>query len=146
VNEFDDIARDSLDEWIYFFKNSEIKEEFKARGLVEAREKLKEIYLEGAELAAYNSYMEQLSYEASIADTIKFEEQFSKRKAHEEGIKEGIKEGERNKALEIARKLKENNIDPDIICETTGLPKNIDYYTLRLYGIKSCRFVACQHF
>ena len=33
VKQFDDVARDSLDEWIYFLKNQEIKEEFRAKGL-----------------------------------------------------------------------------------------------------------------
>ena len=37
VNSFDDIAKNTLDEWIYFLKNSEIKDEFKAKGLKEAK-------------------------------------------------------------------------------------------------------------
>ncbi len=41
VNQFDDLAKDNLDEWIYFSKNSEIKDSFKAQGLQEASEKLK---------------------------------------------------------------------------------------------------------
>jgi predicted transposase/invertase (TIGR01784 family) len=153
VNDFNDTARDSLDEWIYFFKNSEIKKEFKAKGLAEAREKLKEINLRGKELAAYKRYLEQLRYESSIADTIKFEERFAREKAHEEGLKQGIEQGiekgiekgieqgiekginqgiekgreqgEKNKALEIARKLKEKGVDIDMICETSGLSKEV---------------------
>jgi predicted transposase/invertase (TIGR01784 family) len=125
VNEFNDIARDSLDEWIYFFKNSEIKEEFKARGLAEAREKLKEINLEGIERAAYISYLEQLSYEASIAKTIKFEEQFGKEKAREEGLKEGreegLKEGQRSQAKTMAALMKKEGEEPDKISRYTGL-------------------------
>lgn len=33
VNNFNDVAKDSLDEWIYFLKNEEIKDSFKAKGL-----------------------------------------------------------------------------------------------------------------
>lgn len=40
VNNLDDIARDTLDKWMYFLKNSEIKKEFKAKGLQKAAEKL----------------------------------------------------------------------------------------------------------
>ncbi|MDQ1352819.1 MAG: hypothetical protein QG657_3125, partial [Acidobacteriota bacterium] len=40
INQFDDIARNTIDEWIYFFKNEIIKDEFTARGLKEAKEKL----------------------------------------------------------------------------------------------------------
>jgi predicted transposase/invertase (TIGR01784 family) len=143
VNEFNDIARDSLDEWIYFLKNSEIKDEFKAKGLSEAREKLKEINLPERELRAYKSYLEQLSYEASIAETIKFESQYDKQKAREEGLlegkkegllegkkkgllegkKEGKKEGKFEMAMQMAKALKEKGIDPQIISEASGLAK-----------------------
>jgi len=32
INQFNDIARDPLDEWIYFLKNEEIEERFRAKG------------------------------------------------------------------------------------------------------------------
>ena len=32
VNQFNDIAKDTLDEWVYFLKNSEVKDDFKAKG------------------------------------------------------------------------------------------------------------------
>jgi predicted transposase/invertase (TIGR01784 family) len=84
VNDFDDNARNTLDEWVYFLKNSEIKDEFKAKGMAAAREKLKEINLGEEELRAYRRYLEQLHYEASIADTIKFDAEYDKRMAWEE--------------------------------------------------------------
>ena len=31
INEFNGLAKDGLDEWIYFFKNDEVKDEFKAK-------------------------------------------------------------------------------------------------------------------
>ena len=40
INRFDDVARDGLDEWIYFLKNEEIKDEFSAKGLRKAKEAL----------------------------------------------------------------------------------------------------------
>ncbi len=40
VNQFDDIAKDTLDEWIYFLKNSEVKDNFKAKGIKEAKKVL----------------------------------------------------------------------------------------------------------
>ena len=38
VNGFNDAAKDSLDEWIYYLKNNRIKDEFTAKGLHKARE------------------------------------------------------------------------------------------------------------
>lgn len=73
VNQFDDLARDSLDEWIYFFKNSEIKPSFKAKGLQEAQEKLNVATMDKAEYQSYQRYLDELHYQASIAETLKFE-------------------------------------------------------------------------
>jgi hypothetical protein len=50
VNQFDDLIRDSLDEWIYFFKNTEIKDSFSARGLLEAKALLKSEKQEGDDI------------------------------------------------------------------------------------------------
>jgi hypothetical protein len=40
VNNFNEIAKDTIDEWVYFLKTSEIKEEFKAKGLPQAKERM----------------------------------------------------------------------------------------------------------
>jgi predicted transposase/invertase (TIGR01784 family) len=37
INNFDNMARNTLDEWIYFLKNDRIEKNFSARGLIEAR-------------------------------------------------------------------------------------------------------------
>lgn len=69
INKFNDIARDSLDEWIYFLKNEEIKEEFRARGLIEAKEKLDAMKLPERERVNYNNYLEDLHYQASMVES-----------------------------------------------------------------------------
>jgi len=58
VNGFNDVAKNSLDEWIYFLKNSEIKSEFKAKGLVRAAKELDIMKLSKEERADYESYIE----------------------------------------------------------------------------------------
>ncbi|MDR1897328.1 MAG: Rpn family recombination-promoting nuclease/putative transposase [Prevotellaceae bacterium] len=40
INFFNDVVKEPLDEWIYFFKHNEIKAEFSAKGLQKARELL----------------------------------------------------------------------------------------------------------
>lgn len=57
VNTFNDVAKDSLDEWMYFLKHSEIKDEFTAKGLPEAKEKLRRDNLSPAEKHAYEKYL-----------------------------------------------------------------------------------------
>ena len=73
VNKFDNIAKDTLDEWIYFLKNSEVKDEFKAKGLKEAGEVLDIMRLNADDKYSYNRYMEYLSYKASDILTLKLE-------------------------------------------------------------------------
>ncbi|HAT51058.1 MAG: Rpn family recombination-promoting nuclease/putative transposase [Nitrospirae bacterium] len=66
INRFNDIARDPLDEWVYFLKNEEIREGFTARGLSKAKEQLDILKLSGPERAAYERYKEDLHDQASM--------------------------------------------------------------------------------
>jgi len=65
VNNFNDIAKDNLDEWVYFLKNSEVKNNFTAKGLKEANEVLDYMRLPKEDQYGYNRYMDSLSLKAS---------------------------------------------------------------------------------
>lgn len=58
VEKFDEITKDGLDEWIYFLKTDKIKENFKAKGLKEAKEKLDIMKLPKNEQYIYDQYLE----------------------------------------------------------------------------------------
>ncbi len=92
VNKFDDNARDTLDEWIYFLKNSEIKEEFSAKGIKEADEVLKRANMSDDERREYQRFVEVLSDRASIAETIEFESKLQAQKIVQEIVQEEKKE------------------------------------------------------
>jgi predicted transposase/invertase (TIGR01784 family) len=66
LNQFDDVAKDTLDEWVYFLKNGEIKTTFQAKGLRKASEVLDKMKLSDEERAAYDQYVEDLHYQASM--------------------------------------------------------------------------------
>ena len=106
VNKFDDIAKNTIDEWIYFFKNSEIRDEFTAKGLKEAREKLKTMNMSPEELTVYQRYLDKLSSDASISQTLVHEIEY---KAKNE------------KAIEIAINLINKGHDNEIIKDGTNL-------------------------
>ena len=53
VNSFDDIAKDTLDEWIYFLKNEEIRDEFSAKGIKKANQELDIMKFSEEERRAY---------------------------------------------------------------------------------------------
>ena len=112
INRFNDIAKDTLDEWIYFLKHGEIKESFTAKGLKEAEEKLSIMKLPEEERKAYESYQDNLRYEASI-----FESSFGD--GYHEGKTDGINETTRNIAINLAKK----GTTIELIAEVTGLPE-----------------------
>ena len=69
VNNFNDIAKDSLDQWIYFLKNEDVKDNFKAKGLVEAKAVLDYLKCSDEEKREYEYYKESLHYQASMYES-----------------------------------------------------------------------------
>ena len=106
VNNFNDVAKDTLDEWISFLKTGEIPEHPKAKGLAEAKERLRVDSLPEDERRAYFKELERQMIENDVMKS-KFID--------------GVEEGERKREVEIARNLKSRNVDIDIIIASTGL-------------------------
>ena len=90
VNNFDNVARNTLDEWVYFLKNEEIKPGFKARGLQQAKTRLDIMKLSEAERSEYKRYSNDLHYQASMVES---SYGLGKLEGREEGRKEGREEG-----------------------------------------------------
>jgi predicted transposase/invertase (TIGR01784 family) len=108
VKNFDDLAKNTLDEWIYFLKNEEIKDEFKAQGLKKAKQELDIMKMTDEERREYESYLLDLSYRASMVDSSYGVGKFDGLKEGEEkGIEKGIKKG---RALEIVKMAEEGDI------------------------------------
>ena len=116
VNQFNDTAKDTLDEWVYFLKNSEVKDEFKAKGLKEAGEVLDIMRLEKEDQYGYNRYMDSLSLKASEIFTLQTEAEFKVRedesnKKTEEIAKNGILKGYDNSIIADLTSLSINQIE-----------------------------------
>jgi len=90
INNFNDRAKDTLDEWIYFLKNEEIKDDFKAKGLKKAKKELDILKLPEQERLAYERYQDDLHYQASMVES---------------SYTIGMLKGEKQKAIEIAKNL-----------------------------------------
>ncbi|NEQ63761.1 MAG: DUF4351 domain-containing protein, partial [Moorea sp. SIO4A1] len=121
VKQFNDVTKNSLDEWIYFLKNSEIKEDFQARGLAQAKENLRIENLPNQEKAAYQKYLEDKRYEISMLEGA---EAVGELRGREEGIKQGILEGiqqERRANLERILQLRFGTIPSEISGKIQGL-------------------------
>ena len=57
VNNFNNVAKSTLDEWIYLFKNSAIKSNFKAKGIQKAGKVLDKMKMSKKERLAYDNYI-----------------------------------------------------------------------------------------
>ena len=100
VNQFNDVAKDTLDEWVYFLKNSEVKDEFKAKGLKEAGEVLDIMRLPRDDQYGYNRYLDSLHLKASEIFSLQKEAEFKVRDDEKiENAKNGILKGYTNQII-----------------------------------------------
>ena len=123
---FNDLAKDPLDEWIYFLKNEEIKDNFTAKGLKEAQEKLSIMKLPEDEQKAYEHYKDDLRYQASMFES-SFGDGYYEGKAIgmeqglEQGIQKGMLQGMEQSTKSIALKLLQKGESTENIADLTGL-------------------------
>ena len=112
VNQFNDNAKDTLDEWVYFLKNSEVKDEFKAKGLKEAGEVLDIMRLEKEDEYGYNRYLDSLHLKASEIFSLQTEAEFKVEERKTIDIaKNGINEGFDNSTISKITKLSIEKIE-----------------------------------
>jgi predicted transposase/invertase (TIGR01784 family) len=109
VNQFNDKATNTLDEWIYYFKNNEIKDDFTAKGISEAKDLLRVDKLSEEEQANYNYHIKNLRNEASRMWTLKIDA--------EDRVK-------RERSIEIAKGMKLKSMNINDIIDITGLSKD----------------------
>jgi predicted transposase/invertase (TIGR01784 family) len=92
TGKFKNKVNDTLDEWIYFLKNAEIKPNFSAKGLKEANEKLDAMKLPEKERKAYDAYLRHMMSIASRNHNIEIEAMPIIKKAKEEALTDVILE------------------------------------------------------
>ncbi|WP_027003392.1 Rpn family recombination-promoting nuclease/putative transposase [Hugenholtzia roseola] len=102
VNNFNDIAKNTLDEWVYFLKNSEVKDTFKAKGLDKAKEKMRYENLTDEEKKMYDRFQENRRIEISVEYTAKLE-------------------AKQERSIEVAKTAIKKGFDSETIAELTGL-------------------------
>lgn len=106
VKQFNDVAKSTLDEWLYFLKHEEIEDDFHAKGLREAKKMLDVLKLPKAEQQQYKRYLEDLHDQASQVQS-----------SYGIGKLDGIEETKR----EIARNALREGLTIETIIKLTGL-------------------------
>jgi len=69
VKNFNDVAKDTLDQWVFFLKSEQVTDSFKAKGLEKAKEILDYLKCSAQERKDYEAYKESLHYQASLYET-----------------------------------------------------------------------------
>ena len=125
VKSFDKIASTHLEEWIRYLKDGEIDESTDAPGLREAKRKLEYLSMTEKERKAYDRHIDNIMIQNDMFDTATKEGYtqgiaIGRAEGREEGRKEG-REELRKSLLEMARKMKSDNMPVEIIVQYTGL-------------------------
>jgi len=125
VNNFDESATAPLDEWIYFLKNSEIKDSFKAKGLSEAKERMRIDNLPEDEKLDYEQYIKHERIRESEIETahsdgyVKAKHEFLPKIEEAEKQKEEAIQREKESKIKLALKMiKYQESTEDIMVET----------------------------
>ena len=108
VNEFNQVAKTPLEEWVKYLKTGIIDPDTTAPGLPEAREKLRYYDMSPEERHEYDEHVNAIMIQNDVLNTAKLE-----------GRAEGRAEGK----LEDARNLKQLGVSIDIIAQATGLSR-----------------------
>lgn len=125
IKNFNDIAVDTVDEWIYFLKNEKIKDNFSAKGLLEAKEKLNVLTLNESERADYEQYQKELHHQASnYESTYVIGRMEGQAIGEAKGVEKErlVQEQKRHQEkIDSAKKMLERGFAIDDITEFTGL-------------------------
>ena len=120
VTLFNDEVKDDLDQWIYAFKNNEVKESFSAPGIKEMGDKLEYLSMSPEKQRRYNRYLEDLATERGI---LEFSAGQAKRVEAEARAK-GLAEGKARGKIEMAAGFKKLGVSVSVIVEATGLTES----------------------
>ena len=115
VNEFNDVAKSPLEEWVNYLKNGVIKSDTKAPGLQEARKKLQYYSMSNAERHAYDEHVNAIMIQNDVLDN-------AKREGKAEGRAEGRAEERAEEKIENARRFLAMGLSAQQVADGTNLP------------------------
>ena len=122
VNDFNNVAKTPLDEWMSFLKTGRIEATATAQGLPEARERLRVDSMPEAERRAYIRGVEAEVYQRSVLFSSWDDgRQEGLKEGHQEGLKEGIETGRAEEKRKIAADMKVSGMEFGTIAKFTGL-------------------------
>lgn len=114
VNQFNEVARTPIEEWIDYLKNGHIKDDTTAPGLQEAKRRLQVMKMSQAERQAYDRHMDAIMVQNDVLDT-------AKQDGLAEGRAQGLAEGLAKASRASAKAMKADGMPVALIAKYTGL-------------------------
>lgn len=122
VNDFNRVAKNSLEEWVYYLNTGDVPQEAKAPGMEEVKEQLTIDRMNKSERSAYYKHLDNI---VILRDNIYTEREEGRLEGRAEGRKEGREEGRKEgraaERQDNAKKMKELGIPTETISRITGL-------------------------
>lgn len=136
VNDFNRVAKNSLEEWVYYLNTGDVPQGAKAPGMEEVKEQLTIDRMNKMERNAYYKHLDNIVILRDNIYTEREEGRLEGRaegreegraEGREEGREEGKEEGRLEERKTNAKKMKSLGIPVNTISQITGLPvKDID--------------------
>lgn len=124
VNDFNRVAKNSLEEWVYYLNTGDVPQGAKAPGMEEVKEQLTIDRMNKMERNAYYKHLDNI---VILRDNIYTEREEGRLEGRAEGRAEGKEEGRLEERKTNAKKMKSLGIPVNTISQITGLPvKDID--------------------
>lgn len=110
INKFDNIIRTSLDQWVYFFKHTELPNEYNAKGLNQVENKLNLSKMDTVTQNDYVDYLKNVRIRQHAIESVRKESKI-----------EGKIEGRIEEKIEVILALHEDGFSVDQIAKYTKL-------------------------
>lgn len=114
VNDFNRVAKSSIEEWAYYLNTGDVPKGAKAPGMEEVKEQLKVDRMSKAERSAYYKHLDNI---VILRDNIYTERE----EGRLEGRAEGRAEGREEERRQNARRMKDLGLPAETISTVTGL-------------------------
>lgn len=114
VNDFNRVAKNSLEEWVYYLNTGDVPQGAKAPGMEEVKEQLTIDRMNKSERSAYYKHLDNI---VILRDNIYTERE----EGRLEGRAEGREEGRIAERKENARKMRQLGLPAETISKVTGL-------------------------
>ena len=133
INKFDNLAKNTLDEWIYFLKNTKLPKNYKAKGLQLVNNQLRYDNMDAATKLKYKKYQKNLlvskdmlenAWETGLLEGEAKGEARGIIKGEAKGKIEGMIEGKIEGKIEIVLKCYAKGIDIITISNITGFSED----------------------